>query len=230
MKVKGAIPSIFTGLNLFCGYKAITLVLAGDYISASWCIFFSMLFDMADGKIARRLGAASELGLQLDSICDTVSFGIAPSMLLYTVAFQGKSFVISFIPFIYLLAVAFRLARFNVISDETPKDYYLGLSSPSAAAVVISTVLIHKNVGLILSTQFYTILILILSLLMTSRIKYPTYKGKRTSESAQTIMMVVALILIGWLKYYAIFSISYIYALTGLVGAVREEIRKRRQK
>ncbi len=230
MKVKGAIPSLFTGLNLFCGYKAITLMLSGDLTGASWCILFSMIFDMVDGKIARHLGASSELGLQLDSICDTVSFGLAPAILLYTAAFRETGFVLSFVPFIYLMAVAFRLARFNIISCETPKDYYLGLSSPSAAAVVISTILIQENVGIVLGTQFYIILVLILAILMTSRIKYPTYKGQRTSESTQTIIIVIALLLVGIFKYYAIFSISYIYALTGFVNAVSEEIRKRRKK
>jgi len=230
LKVKGAIPSLFTGLNLFCGYKAITLMLSGDLTGASWCILFSMIFDMVDGKIARHLGASSELGLQLDSICDTVSFGLAPAILLYTAAFRETGFVLSFVPFIYLMAVAFRLARFNIISCETPKDYYLGLSSPSAAAVVISTILIQENVGIVLGTQFYIILVLILAILMTSRIKYPTYKGQRTSESTQTIIIVIALLLVGIFKYYAIFSISYIYALTGFVNAVSEEIRKRRKK
>ncbi len=205
-------------------------MLSGDLTGASWCILFSMIFDMVDGKIARHLGASSELGLQLDSICDTVSFGLAPAILLYTAAFRETGFVLSFVPFIYLMAVAFRLARFNIISCETPKDYYLGLSSPSAAAVVISTILIQENVGIVLGTQFYIILVLILAILMTSRIKYPTYKGQRTSESTQTIIIVIALLLVGIFKYYAIFSISYIYALTGFVNAVSEEIRKRRKK
>ena len=230
MKVKGAIPSVFTGLNLFCGYKSITLLLNGDFVGASWCIFFSILFDMADGKIARKLGTASDFGLQLDSICDTVSFGIAPTMLLYKVAFQTSRFVVSFVPFIYLLAVVFRLARFNVISSETPKDYYLGLSSPSSAAVVISTVLVQQNEGIVLSTEFYVILVLVLAMLMTSRIKYPTYKWQKTPESLQTITLIVALILVGWLKYYALLSISYIYALTGIVNSISEEYRKRRRR
>jgi len=230
LKVKGAIPSLFTGLNLFCGYKSVTLLISGDFIGASWCIFFSMLFDMADGKIARKMGVSSELGLQLDSICDTVSFGIAPTLLLYRIAFQTNKFVISFIPFVYLVAVIFRLARFNVISSETPKDYYLGLSSPSAAAVVISTVLVQKSTGILISSEYYAIMILVLSVLMTSRIKYPTYKGEKTPESMQTAMIVVALLLVGWLRYYALLSISYIYALTGVINAFVENYRKRRKK
>ena len=212
--IRGA-PGFFTALNLLCGYKSILSTLKGDFVSASWCIVFSMIFDWADGKLARKLGTASELGLQLDSVVDAVSFGAAPSVLLYAYAFQNAKPVFALLPFIYLLSVVYRLARFNLWVERVPKGHYPGLSSPSSAAFVVSVILICDSNAIRLPTEFFVAATFVLSTLMVSRIKYPSFKGKGFSERWEIGLFLFAVGLLIFMKYYALFALSFGYALTG---------------
>ncbi len=158
-----ALPAICTLLNGLAGFASIYWSAAGKLTHAAGAIFVGMLFDMLDGRVARLTRRTSEFGAQLDSLCDAVTFGIAPAVLmLHTVAtaFGGKMERIEFlhssapidrlfwaIAAVYFACAILRLARFNVENkpDESAHMSFAGLPSPAAAAVVASLVLLLQH-------------------------------------------------------------------------------------
>ena len=134
-------PSIFTTLNMFSGLSCVLLAFRGHYREAAVLIAVSVLMDIADGFVARKVGATSPFGIQLDSLADLISFGIAPAVLIHTWALPTWPVLAWVAACLWLACAAFRLARFNVTTDPTAdKRYFIGLPSPGAAAVVMATI------------------------------------------------------------------------------------------
>ncbi|MDF2557048.1 MAG: pssA3 [Bacillales bacterium] len=126
-QLANAVPNLFTMGNLLCGVLSITCNVSGFFKIASILIFFSAIFDFLDGRIARRLKVNSELGVQLDSLADIVSFGVAPALLFHTIATPSILTSLSFI--LFPIMGALRLARFNV---KPTVGYFIGLPIPAA--------------------------------------------------------------------------------------------------
>jgi CDP-diacylglycerol---serine O-phosphatidyltransferase len=136
------IPNLFTLANLFSGFTAIVYISHGDYHKAAAFILFAAIFDMLDGVVARILKAMSELGAELDSLCDAVSFGVAPAYMLYHIYFADIGQLGIFISSLPALAGVLRLARFNVsLVGFDDKDYFTGLPIPAAALTIISFII-----------------------------------------------------------------------------------------
>ena len=134
-------PSIFTTLNMIAGLSAVLLAFRGEFRFSAALIAFGILMDIADGFVARKVGATSPFGIQLDSLADLVSFGLAPAVLVHTWALPEWPVLAWSGAFFWMACAAFRLARFNVTTDPTAdKRYFIGLPSPGAAAVVMATV------------------------------------------------------------------------------------------
>jgi CDP-diacylglycerol--serine O-phosphatidyltransferase len=134
-------PSTFTTLNMISGFSSVLLAFREHYTLAALLIGVSIVMDIADGYVARLVGATSPFGLQLDSLADLISFGLAPAVLVHTWALDEWPFLAWGIAFHWLACAAFRLARFNVTIDPTAdKRYFVGLPSPGAAAVVMATI------------------------------------------------------------------------------------------
>jgi CDP-diacylglycerol--serine O-phosphatidyltransferase len=134
-------PSAFTTLNMISGFSSVLLAFRGHFTLAAVLIAASIVFDVADGAVARLVGATSPFGLQLDSLADLVSFGLAPAVLVHTWALDDWPVLAWLAAFLWLACAAFRLARFNVTIDPAAdKRYFVGLPSPGAAAVVIATI------------------------------------------------------------------------------------------
>ena len=169
------IPNLFTSLNMFCGFLSILSASEGNYIYSAWLIFTAAIFDALDGLVARLTNSSSELGVELDSLSDIVSFGAAPSFLLYKTYFYSMDtwgIIISSIP---LIAGGFRLARFNIQLVGFAKSFFLGLPIPSSALTIASFVLAFFNNGYTKpSPDFIIPMVLILSYLMVSNIRYET--------------------------------------------------------
>ncbi|MDH3267757.1 MAG: CDP-diacylglycerol--serine O-phosphatidyltransferase [Ignavibacteria bacterium] len=169
------IPNLFTSLNMFCGFLSILSASEGNYIYSAWLIFTAAIFDALDGLVARLTNSSSELGVELDSLSDIVSFGAAPSFLLYKSFFYSMDtwgIIISAVP---LIAGGFRLARFNVHLVGFSKSFFLGLPIPSSALTIASFVLAFYNEGYPKPiSDFITPMILVLSYLMVSNIRYET--------------------------------------------------------
>lgn len=171
-------PSFFSLLNAFLGFLSIMETIKGRFKTAAILIIIAWFMDIMDGLIARSLKATSMLGIQLDSLSDSVSFGLAPSLLIYSIYLKNvpQGWII---PFIYFSSGVIRLARYNVIAirEQVRQSYFTGLPIPASAIFLSGFVLLFKNnfsgplfYGLI------SILLLTLSFLMISRIKYPNSK------------------------------------------------------
>lgn len=173
---RSVVPNLLTLGNLFSGFTAIIHISNGNIKAAAAFILLAGIFDMLDGITARLINAASELGAELDSLCDAVSFGVAPSFMLYKVFFyQFGEFGILLASFPALGGVL-RLARFNILlSTFEDKLYYRGMPIPSAAITIISYIIFHHN-DIYLSEQFRYfmpfILTTVVPLAMVSNIKF----------------------------------------------------------
>lgn len=130
------LPNLFTTAALFAGFFAIVQAMNTKFELAAVAIFIAMVLDGLDGRVARMTHTQSEFGAQYDSLSDMVSFGVAPSLLMYEWAFRDMGKLGWFAAFIYCVGAALRLARFNTNIEVIDKRYFQGLPSPAAAALV----------------------------------------------------------------------------------------------
>lgn len=181
------VPSFFTLMNLFCGFLAIISIAEGRLSFGAWLIVFAGLFDALDGFMARLSNATSQFGIELDSISDVVSFGVAPGFLLYTFGLNSLPFVGIILSALPPLCGAVRLARYNVDVQESRPDYFKGLPIP-AQAIMIAAFYLTFNDRIELFMNFENginavliPLIILLSFLMVSTIpfdKIPSFDKK----------------------------------------------------
>ena len=135
------LPSLFTVANLFCGYACVVYATRADFDTAALFIGVAMVLDTLDGLIARLTNSTSAFGVQLDSLADVVSFGMAPAILAFTWGLWPLKRFGWAAGFIYVTAAAMRLARFNIqTTTAADKRHFVGLPSPAAGAVIASTV------------------------------------------------------------------------------------------
>ncbi|MDX9811102.1 MAG: CDP-diacylglycerol--serine O-phosphatidyltransferase [Bacteroidales bacterium] len=208
------IPNIITSLNLISGFTAILYALGGDLLTASWLILAAMIFDFLDGFSARLLGAYSELGKELDSLADMVSFGVAPAVIIHLIMKQNAGAVthypqltrqiLLFIPVIMPLCAGLRLAIFNVDTRQTTS--FRGLPTPANAIAVISLVIVslltgsHAIKALTSSVQAMALITVTLSLLMVTRIPLLSLKTKHLRfRGNEGRYLMAALILIAFI-------------------------------
>ncbi|MDO4436205.1 MAG: CDP-diacylglycerol--serine O-phosphatidyltransferase [Cardiobacteriaceae bacterium] len=137
------LPNLFTTAALFCGYYAIICSLNGLFGRAALAIFIAMICDGLDGRVARWTHTESAFGVQYDSLADLISFGLAPALLMYQWVLKLTATLPNYpnrlgllVAFLYLACTAIRLARFNTQAENADKSIFIGLPSPSAAAVV----------------------------------------------------------------------------------------------
>src|SRR5678809_1346300 len=131
---------MFTIGNMFCGYACIVHAMRGEFHIAAPFIGFAMVLYMLDGRIARMTGTFSDFGIELDSLADVISFGMAPAILSFTWGLQPLGRLGWAVGFLFLAAAALRLARFNIQAGSVDKRYFVGMPSPAAAAVPAATV------------------------------------------------------------------------------------------
>ncbi len=138
---RSIVPNFFTLANLFCGFSAIVLFSRYDFTNGALLILLAAVFDMLDGVMARLTKSASELGVELDSLCDAVSFGVAPSFLLYQVHFQHAQNMGLLLASLPAMAGVYRLARFNAqLTSLEDKQYFRGMPIPAGALTIVSFV------------------------------------------------------------------------------------------
>ncbi|NLN31124.1 MAG: CDP-diacylglycerol--serine O-phosphatidyltransferase [Bacteroidales bacterium] len=182
------VPNFITSLNLASGFISVIFVINGDLVTASWLLLAAMIFDFLDGFSARLLKAYSDIGKELDSLADVISFGLAPATIIYRLLLRSmdlsEPFTIGhegFLPFIILCTTAImpvcaglRLAIFN--TDESQSRSFKGLPTPANALAVISLIISARYSGaaastwLISSPPALVVLTIVLSLLMVSRV------------------------------------------------------------
>ncbi|HCO43292.1 MAG TPA: CDP-diacylglycerol--serine O-phosphatidyltransferase [Gammaproteobacteria bacterium] len=139
------LPNLFTTLGLFAGFYAIVAAGRGQFGAACLAVFASILADGLDGRVARLTGTETDFGAEYDSLSDMVAFGVAPALLIYDWALQNLGKAGWLLAFFYAAAAALRLARFNTQPQVYGKQYFQGLPSPAAAALVTSAVWAGHN-------------------------------------------------------------------------------------
>src|SRR4051794_37003749 len=144
MKKIYLVPNFVTTANLFCGFYSIIATLNHEYLTASWAIIAAGIFDMLDGRIARLAKATSQFGVEYDSLSDLLSFGAAPAVLLYQWTLAPFDRLGWLAAFLFLACGALRLARFNVSTVVTPKNYFQGLPIPMAAGIVATFIIFNS--------------------------------------------------------------------------------------
>lgn len=220
---RSIVPNFFTVGNMFCGYMSIVFaVFNHNYVLASWMIVLAAFFDAMDGKIARFINTSSKFGVEYDSLADVVSFGLAPSVLIYAFFFSDWKTVGLFISFFPLLFASIRLARFNVQIEGFDKSHFTGLPSP-VAAISLATYIIFISEFFQANPfpKLFLTITFILSILMVSTIRYDimpnlTFKGSRYNKVMFVLLIISFLTLIIFPKAL-FFPYMMIYVLSGIV-------------
>lgn len=171
------LPSLFTLANVFCGWSCIVYAMHGELERAAPFIGVAMVLDMLDGRIARMTGTSSEFGVQLDSLADVISFGMAPAVLAYAWGLAPLGRVGWAVGFLFVTGAALRLARFNIQHGHTDKRYFVGLASPAAAAIPAATVFYFPT-GLQSRPEAWlaVVMVLVPALLMVSTVRFRSFK------------------------------------------------------
>jgi CDP-diacylglycerol--serine O-phosphatidyltransferase len=232
-KLMFVLPNLFTVTSIFCGFYAITLC-AGEatpvhLYQAALAIFFAIFFDGFDGRVARLTKTQSDFGMQLDSLADVVSFGVAPAVLVYKWALAPLGFLGLFISFAFAACGALRLARFNVLAMRNPHggggSFFVGLPIPLGAGVLVSLVITHHAVFAAPPSETaqgpIAAMVLLLSLLMVSTVRYRTFKDLRLSKKSALVFMLVVVsglaIAIQLRPAYVLVAYSFAYLAMGLI-------------
>ena len=226
--MKSIIPNVCTSLNLFFGMCSILSTYHGDYFYSSIFILIALIADGLDGRIARALNAVSEMGKEMDSLCDLGSFGIAPAFLAYSFCLHNFDKLGQVAAIIFALCGMWRLARFNV-STSIVHGFFMGLAIPAGGCIVASTTLLFiahgiqpENYGLV-----YPVTIIIIGYLMVSHVHYPNFKG----DGAEKIFLfpkIFAVVMFAAIVYFArdsiiqaiLTAIFSTYAVFGIVNSL----------
>jgi CDP-diacylglycerol--serine O-phosphatidyltransferase len=213
---------MFTVGNLFCGYLSLSDSIQGRFERAAFLIFVAGLLDLLDGRLARLTGTTSEFGEEYDSLADLVSFGMAPSLLLYFWGFSqdpGLRRLGFLVSFLFVVCGSMRLARFNIQTHVVDKRYFVGLPIPMAAAVPASIVLTNPKIQL---SRLGVILVLgvalVVSYLMVSTIRYRSFKDldlKRRRPLRVMLLIALVIIFIGYEPALALPLFACTFALSG---------------
>jgi CDP-diacylglycerol---serine O-phosphatidyltransferase len=221
------LPNLLTTGGLFAGFYAILAAASGNFENACIAVFIAALFDGLDGRVARLTGTTSEFGVQYDSLADLVSFGMAPSLVMYhwaLVGFRADGPVLAklgwAVAFLYAACAALRLARFNTQVGSTDKRWFIGLASPAAAGLMMSFVWAMNSFGF--SGQGLRWLALVVTatagLLMVSQIRYFSFKGFPKGERVPFFVMLLIVLAFAALfiaQAKGLLAIALVYAISG---------------
>jgi CDP-diacylglycerol---serine O-phosphatidyltransferase len=241
------LPNMITLSSIFCGFDSIrvsaTAQSQDDFYRAALLIVFAMFLDMLDGRVARMTKTQSAFGLQIDSLADVVSFGVAPSLLVYQWTLHRMGTLGLVCSFLFTAMGAVRLARFNVLSTgddgkpQKPSKYIVGLPIPGAAGILVSIVVAnHAAAGVIGQAEYAAVILGVtvgLSMLMVSTIRFRSFKDIRlNARTALLVAFVIgssvfvsmkmqpAFVLVWLLAFYVFMGIAE--SLWALPGRLRE--------
>ncbi len=224
MKItRAVVPSLFTVLNMFCGFLSIVNSSEGQFDVAAWFIILAGIFDSLDGVMARITKSSSEFGVEFDSLSDIVSFGAAPAFLVYRLhlyQFEGIGLIISSL---LLVFGGIRLARFNVQLVGFDKEYFTGLPIPASAITIVAFVLNFRDevFGLRgLAADALAPMVVGVSLLMVSKVKYDTLPKFSKREFKKHPIRIVSFIAAGLVLVFTrgrgLFYIFVVFLLFGV--------------
>jgi CDP-diacylglycerol--serine O-phosphatidyltransferase len=217
------LPNLFTTGALFAGFYAIVQAMNGKFEMAAVAVFIAMVLDGLDGRVARMTRTQSEFGAEYDSLSDMVSFGVAPSLLMYEWAFRDLGKIGWFAAFIYCAGTALRLARFNTNHEVIDKRFFQGLPSPAAAALVAGFIWVMHDYGIAGVDVRWEAVVLTLfaGLSMVSNVRFYSFKDLNMRKSVPFIaifLLALFFILISSYPPGVLFLLFFGYALSGYVS------------
>ncbi len=242
------LPNLFTLSSVMCGFASLALS-AGDssgedlYLAAL-AICFGLFFDTFDGRVARLTKTQTDLGRDLDSLADVITFGAAPALLMYKWGLTDFGFTGILVAGLFVCAGAMRLARFNVLSrrgeaagHKQPGKFTLGLPIPPAASLLVFMVIVSHNAGeyKLLSETSTAVVVLVLSYLMVSRVRFHSFKELRLSFKTVGVVLLIggactAWVIAGFAKAFIFLLLVLAYIVLGLAEEVLFYRRRRSQE
>lgn len=221
------IPNTITSLNLLCGCISIVFSAVGNYTMAVYMIFAAAIFDFFDGFAARLLKVSSPIGVQLDSLADMVTFGVAPAMMLFYTNLQYSTptsyltWLLAGIPFIIAVFSALRLAKFNVDTRQT--ESFIGLPTPANTLLIVSALLYNQTnfCEIIVNPYVIAVASIVLSLLLVAEIPMFSLKIKKPTDGTsfakkymlQIVFLLMSLVLIIIFKFGGLAIAMLLYIL-----------------
>lgn len=219
--LKKHIPNAITCANLFSGCIGIVFAFKGELEVAAYCVLLSGLFDFFDGMVARLLNVKSEIGKQLDSLADMVSFGFLPGVVMFQLLKTSdySSAYLPYLGFFITIFSALRLAKFNI--DERQTEDFIGLNTPMNTLFIVSLPFIAHDYPQIIGSSLVLIaLVAITSYLLVSEIKIFSFKLSDTSwvkNRFKYIFLIASIVLIAVLKFTAVPFILVLYILLSIM-------------
>jgi len=230
---------------MFFGFYSIVASLNSNYERAAWAILIASIFDVLDGWVARLTHTATRFGIEIDSLADVISFGVAPGILAYTWTLSSFGRIGWLGSFFLVACAALRLARFNVQMGGAEKKHFTGLPTPASALVIATTVLAYADIIEILDHlklvwladavgKDYWVLALtfILAGLMVSNITYHSLKEANLKERRPFGILVVIAAFLAVVAYHpalVLFLVSICYVLIGMAEALYKLLRRQRK-
>jgi CDP-diacylglycerol--serine O-phosphatidyltransferase len=228
------LPNTLTLCGMFLGFYSIIAALRGDYLQAAWAIMLAMVFDGLDGWVARLTHSTTRFGIELDSLSDLVSFGVAPAVMLYQWALGDFGRVGWACAFIFMACGALRLARYNVQMGSTESKAFTGMPIPAAATIVASTVIFYYEIRDHDPERnlFILLLTLLLAALMVSTLRYHgakeiDFRKRKPFWILVAVVVVFAIMVIH--KEIALFVFAMLYIFGGIIENIILFYRKRRK-
>ncbi|HXH03072.1 MAG TPA: CDP-diacylglycerol--serine O-phosphatidyltransferase [Candidatus Competibacteraceae bacterium] len=238
------LPNLFTTAALFSGFYAIVAAIHGHFESAAIAVFIAMVMDGLDGRVARLTNTSSAFGAEYDSLADMVSFGLAPALIMYEWALRHMA-TLGWAPaklgwlaaFIYTAGAALRLARFNVQLGSVDKRYFIGLPSPSAAAIMVGLVWVGNDLEVLGKQWLWLAFVVTIGagLLMVSNFLYYSFKQidlKGRVPFAVPLAVVLAFVLLSINPPRMLFTVFLLYGLSGpalWLFRQRQRLKRRQQ-
>lgn len=211
------VPNSISATNLMMGIVSIFESVAGNFEMAAILIILSVAVDACDGRAARMLGVAGDFGIQMDSLCDVCSFGVAPSVMIYYYGMTDLGLTGQIIASTFAVWAAMRLARFN-INVNAIKGYFQGMPAPGGACVLATFVLAGYKV----ESCYVAVLTLVMGLILYSTIRYPDFKGK--GNPLFKLPVIVGMAIGAYMLYLRpegwAFIIMFTYTIIGIINAV----------
>jgi len=229
------LPNFLTSLSLLCGFYAVVSTMQEDFVRASWAIVVAGVFDGLDGRIARMTGTTSRFGVEYDSLCDLVAFGVAPAVLTYGWILHEYGRWGWIAAFLYVGCGAIRLARFNTMTGSMKSTVFQGLPIPAAAGMIASFVIFCFHFSIVDTTILSVFLILtiyLLAFLMVSSLRYRSFKNLDLMSRKPVNAVVVIILLICVIAsepQIMLFIIGVIYFFSGPVDFIIEYKRTKQK-
>lgn len=240
---KGIFPGVFTMGNVVCGFLSILSAFEGSITAACWFVILAGFLDALDGRVARMSGTSSQFGVELDSLADFLSFGVAPAVLVYSIKLNSLGKWGWIISVVYIMASSYRLARYNLLADTEEKKDFLGMPVPVAAFGLVSYIIFSFHIWDRLRYDEILISMIIgFAFLMVSQVQYdtlPEHFGARWERiklaaltvAAVAILLEPRLLLFPVIAAYILFALvreAYRLFYLGVGKVTRRTPRRRR--